>query len=187
MQRVVIIGSSGAGKSTLARELGAMTGLPVIHLDQYFWHPGWVETAVSTWHQTIETFVQQPQWIIDGNYRQTLNARLDAADTVIFLDLPRWLCAWQAIRRRIQYRQSLRPDIAPGCQETLFSPDFPGFLIRIWQYPYRARPDVKIRLAQLGSETRVIHLHSRADIRRFLAQLNGCQTAEPLQPVMDSA
>jgi len=36
VQRVAIIGSGGAGKSQLARELGRITGLPVIHLDVLF-------------------------------------------------------------------------------------------------------------------------------------------------------
>ncbi len=169
MERVVIIGSSGSGKSTLARTLGEKTGLPVIHLDQHFWHPGWVETAVPLWQEKIHDMVQQPTWIMDGNYRQTLTARLQAADTVVFLDMPRWLCAWQAVRRRIQYRHVQRPDMAPGCQETLFAPDFPDFLIRIWQYPTRARPDVEQHLAQLDGQKRIIHLRSRADMRRFLA------------------
>jgi adenylate kinase family enzyme len=31
---------AGAGKSTFARQLSAKTGLPVIHLDVYFWKPG---------------------------------------------------------------------------------------------------------------------------------------------------
>lgn len=169
MERVVIIGSSGSGKSTLARKLGEKTGLPVVHLDQHYWHPGWVETAVPLWQQVVYELVQQPQWIMDGNYRQTLDTRLQAADTIIFLDLPRWLCAWQAIQRRLQYRHHQRPDMAPGCQETLFSPDFPDFLIRIWQYPRRARADIESRLAQWDGSKRIIHLRSRADMHRFLA------------------
>lgn len=185
MERVIIIGSSGSGKSTLARKLGQKTGLPVIHLDKYFWNPGWVETAVPIWQQTLQELVQQPRWIIDGNYRQSLTPRLQAADTVIFLDLPRWLSAWQAIGRRLRYRRRPRPDMAPGCQETLFSPDFPDFLIRIWQYPYRARPDVQQRLAQLDSDKRIVHLRSRADMRRFLADPEGYTGSAPQQLASD--
>ncbi|MBK8985762.1 MAG: hypothetical protein IPM39_06720 [Chloroflexi bacterium] len=177
MERVVIIGSSGSGKSTLARKLGTRTGLPVIHLDQYFWQPGWIETAVPLWQETVHELIQQPRWIIDGNYRQTLTVRLQAADTVVFLDMPRWLCAWQAMRRRIQYHHRPRPDMAAGCRETLFGPDFPDFLIRIWQYPDRARPDVERRLVQLGAEKRIIHLRSRTDMRLFLADPLNYQTA----------
>ena len=45
MERIVIIGCGGSGKSTLARQLGEMTGLPVIHLDKLFWRPGWVHIS----------------------------------------------------------------------------------------------------------------------------------------------
>ncbi|SFG18205.1 hypothetical protein SAMN04488020_101426 [Palleronia marisminoris] len=33
MKRKMIVGQPRAGKSTLARELGARTGLPVVHID----------------------------------------------------------------------------------------------------------------------------------------------------------
>ena len=49
MRRVAIMGPGGAGKSTLARTVGERTGLPVFHLDRYFWHPGWVETPLEEW------------------------------------------------------------------------------------------------------------------------------------------
>ncbi|MDZ8035131.1 hypothetical protein [Nostoc sp. DedSLP04] len=44
MKKILIIGSGGAGKSTLARELGTILSLEVIHLDAWYWNPGWVET-----------------------------------------------------------------------------------------------------------------------------------------------
>ncbi len=43
MQRIAILGCSGGGKSTLARALGEALDLPVVHLDQLYWLPGWVE------------------------------------------------------------------------------------------------------------------------------------------------
>lgn len=173
MERVIIIGSSGSGKSTLARQLGQKTGLPVFHLDLHYWHPGWVASLAAVWRNEVQELSQKPRWIMDGNYRETLDIRLAAADTVLFIDLPPWLCAWRAVCRRIQYRRRQRPDMAPGCQETLFGPDFPEFLLRIWDYPQRARPDVLQRLANLNDETRVIHLKRRSEIQRFIANPEG--------------
>lgn len=169
MERVVIIGSSGSGKSTLARTLGEKTGLPVVHLDLHFWHPGWIGTPDPIWQEKMEAIVKPSKWIIDGNYRRTLDIRLQAADTVIFLDLPRWVCAWRAVKRRIEYRHKQRPDMAAGCQETLFAPDFPDFLVRIWQYPDRARPDILRHLSRLDGQKRMIHLRSSAEMQRFVA------------------
>jgi adenylate kinase family enzyme len=51
VRRVAVVGSSGAGKSTFARDLGARTGLPVVHLDRPFWRPGWVETPREEWRR----------------------------------------------------------------------------------------------------------------------------------------
>jgi adenylate kinase family enzyme len=169
MERVIIIGSSGSGKSTLARQLGQKTGLPVIHLDLHYWYPGWVASPDEVWRKEVQELSQKPRWIMDGNYRETLDLRLAAADTVLFLDLPPLLCAWRAIYRRLQYRRRQRPDMAPGCQETLFGPDFPEFLLRIWDYPQRARPDVLKRLAELDGATQVFHFQSRSEIHRFIA------------------
>lgn len=168
IERIVIVGSSGSGKSTLARELGQKLALPVIHLDNHYWHPGWIETPTPDWKKTVSDLTRGDQWIMDGNYRETLDVRLKCADTIIFLDLPRWLCAWRAVKRRIQYRNTIRPDMAPGCQETLFKPDFPGFLLRIWDYPNRAKPDIEKRLMNLDPGTRIIHLNNRSDTNKFL-------------------
>ncbi len=179
MERIIIIGSSGSGKSTLARQLGQKTGLPVIHLDRYYWHPGWVASPDAMWRKEVQELSRKPRWIMDGNYRETLDLRLAAADTVIFLDLPPWLCAWRAVWRRLQYRRRQRPDMAPGCQETLFGPDFPEFLLRIWEYPQRARPDVLRRLADLNDETRVIHLKRRSEIQSFIANPEGYTALTP--------
>jgi dephospho-CoA kinase len=41
MHRVMIIGQPGSGKSTLARAMGDITGLPLVHMDQIYWHSDW--------------------------------------------------------------------------------------------------------------------------------------------------
>jgi adenylate kinase family enzyme len=171
MKRIVIIGSSGSGKSTLARELGGLLQMPVIHLDRHFWRPGWIPTDHVTWCKMVQTMVQQPRWIIDGNYRGTLNLRLQTADTVIFLDLPRLICMWRAVKRRIQYVNSDRPDIASGCDEQVFDPSLFNFLRRIWNYPYRARPDVARRLLQLRPDQQLLWLQRPRQVSHLLASL----------------
>ena len=161
MDRVLLLGSSGSGKSTLARQLGDALALPVVHLDQHFWHSGWIETPFQEWASIVENLIQHEKWILDGNYRRTLDLRLQVADTAVFLDLPPWLCMYRAIKRRIQYINQPRPDIALGCQEHLFDPNFPQFLRHIWNYPKRARPEVRRKLLTLPSEKRIICLKAQ--------------------------
>jgi adenylate kinase family enzyme len=176
MRRIAIIGSGGAGKSTLARALGECLGLEVVHLDTLYWKSGWKETPTPTWTTIQENLVGRPSWIIDGNYGKTMDIRLRAADTVIFLDMPRKLCLWRALKRRVRYHGRCRPDLTPGCPEQLD----PAFLRWIWDYPKKKRPGVLEKLATYRGEKTIIHLKSPRAVRRFLRGLE--QPAEHGKP-----
>jgi adenylate kinase family enzyme len=167
MKRIAIIGPAGSGKSTLAHELGAILGVAVVHLDALFWKPGWMETPKPEWRSIQEELVRRESWIIDGNYGGTLDVRLAAADTIIFLDFPRLLCLWRVIRRRLQYIGKDRPDVGPGCPERLTW----RFLWWIWTYRARKRPAVLQKLAECANEKRVIVLRGPAAVRRFLEEM----------------
>ena len=151
MRRVLIIGSGGAGKSTFASRLSRRTGLPLIHLDSLYWQPGWIETPAAEWDQTIEQLLGRDTWIMDGNYGRTLERRLAACDTVIFLDLPRLLCLQRIIRRRLQFHGRSRPDMREGCPERLSW----EYIQWVWTYPERRRPGILARLAALEPEKQV--------------------------------
>ena len=167
MRRVLVIGSGGAGKTTFAALLGERTGLPVIHLDSLFWHAGWQETPRDEWAARVEEILKRDEWIMDGNYGGTLERRLAACDTVVFLDLPRTLCLWRVVMRRIRYRGRSRPDMAEGCSEQV-----PWEFVRwIWDYPRTRRPGVLKKLCELGEGQRVFRLGSRREVRRFLKAL----------------
>lgn len=55
MQRVLIVGPCGAGKSTLAAQLGPILGLPIYHMDQLNWKPGWVESSKDEIREKLAT------------------------------------------------------------------------------------------------------------------------------------
>ena len=97
-RRVIVTGLARSGKSTLSLALAAKTGLPVIHLDLHFWKPGWVAPSETEWREKQRGVLAGNAWIADGNYHETLDLRLERADTVVFLDLPWWLCAGRAFR-----------------------------------------------------------------------------------------
>jgi adenylate kinase family enzyme len=164
MRRVLVIGSGGAGKSTFARLLGERTGLDVIHLDSVFWRPGWVETPAEEWRRTVEELLARDAWIMDGNFGGTLDLRLAACDTAIFLDRSRWLCLWRVVRRLVRFHGRRRPDMGPGCTESV---DW-EFLRWIWRYPRDSRPQVLARLAAAGPGKAVVSLRSEREVETFL-------------------
>ena len=98
-RRVVVTGLAGSGKSTFAVALAAETGLPVIHLDLAFWKPGWVAPSETEWREKQRVVLAGDAWIADGNYHETLDLRIEGADTVVVLDMPWWLCSGRALRR----------------------------------------------------------------------------------------
>src|SRR5690348_5483337 len=103
MRQIDIIGSGGAGKSTLARQLGTKLGIPVYHLDQLYWKSGWVASSPEEFAAKQAAILAKPDWMLDGNFGETMLPRLEAADTVIFLDLPTRVCLWGAIHRYLRY------------------------------------------------------------------------------------
>ncbi|MSO96553.1 MAG: hypothetical protein EXQ81_12335 [Thermoleophilia bacterium] len=86
--RVLVTGLTGSGKSTFSRLLAARTGLPLIHLDLHFWKPGWVAPPEDEWREKQSGLLAGDAWIADGNYNETLDLRLELADTVVFLETP---------------------------------------------------------------------------------------------------
>jgi adenylate kinase family enzyme len=167
VKRVAVIGSGGSGKSTFARKLAARTGLPLVQLDHLYWLPGWQEPPEDEWQATHAGLIARDRWIIDGNYGSTMVARLAAADTVVFLDLPRLVCLWSVLRRLALAGRFGRPNQVPGLSDRLDR----AFLAWIWNYPTNKRPEVLERLAQLPSTTTVRQLRSRIAVRELLDQL----------------
>lgn len=165
MKKVLVVGSGGSGKSTLARRLGALLKVDVIHLDSLYWSRGWVEMPKPEWRSTVEELLKRDSWILDGNYSGTLEMRLGACDTVIFLDISRLVCVWRVLKRAFIYRNESRPDVAEGCSEKLNW----DFMKWVWCYPKRSRPKI-IKLLAATSKP-VIWLRSPTEVKRFLASV----------------
>lgn len=168
MHRVLVIGPSGAGKSTLAKRLGARLGLPLIHLDMLYWAAGWKPMPDAEWRVLVTQLAARERWIMDGNYGGTLDLRLPACDTVVFLDVPRWLCLARVFWRRIRYFRATRPDMAQGNRERVTW----EFVVWIWTYRRRRRPHVLRRLAELPPDRRVFVLRSRREVDAFVSSLD---------------
>ena len=167
VERVIIIGSAGSGKSTLAQQLGDKLHLPVVHLDKYYWKPNWVPTPNEEWDRIVEAFTSEDHWIIDGNYSRTMDIRMKRADLIIFLDMPRWLCLYRILKRRIMYHKKTRPDMNDGCQEKI---DY-EFFKWVWNYRKRSRKGTLDKLEQVNDQQQVIIARNRKDVSEILSRI----------------
>jgi len=161
--RIAIIGCPGSGKSTLAREIAETTGHPLIHLDYHYHQPGWIDMPRDEFITMMNQWIQGGRWIIDGHYSGTLELRYAAADLVICLDLPRWLCLRRAVKRQGKQRPDQRPDVSdPG----MFTKEFAKFLLWIWRFRKTCLPEIN-RLREACPGVDFIHLRSRRAVREL--------------------
>src|SRR3972149_6557192 len=130
-RRVLVTGMAGSGKSTFSRSLAAKTGLPGIHLDLHFWKPGWVAPSGLAGREKQSGLLAGDGWIADGNYHETLDLRLERADTVVFLDTPWWVCAGRAFLRGFR----MPGEVPEGCDYSawLRLRDEWRLAVRIWR------------------------------------------------------
>ncbi|MBJ8076982.1 DNA topology modulation protein [Bacillus cereus group sp. N12] len=164
MKKIIFIGSGGSGKSTLAKQLGNKLNIKVHHLDALFWKANWEGVPREEQRKVQKNLIKEEEWIIDGNYGGTMDLRLNAADTIIFLDIHRTICVYRAFKRIVQYRNKTRPDMGAGCEERL---DL-QFFKWIWEYPNKKKPALLKRLDQLSKGKEVIILKSPNEVKRFL-------------------
>lgn len=167
MERIMIIGCCGAGKSSFARQLHALTQIHLIHLDQHYWQPNWIESPAEEWKKKVQELAALPTWIIDGNYGGTMDIRIQKADTIIYLDYPTWKCLWRVLKRTWQNHGHERADMPKGCKER-FDLDF---LHYVATYNLIRRKKLLQKLEGVASEKNVIIFKHDRDARHFLERL----------------
>ncbi len=118
--RIAVLGYSGSGKSTLAAALSRRYQLPLQHLDQLQFLPGWIERDRDEASAAAHAFLQQQNWVVDGNYHTfAFEERLEKADCIILLQFSRLACLLRIIRRFLQFRGRVRDSAAEGCMEKI--------------------------------------------------------------------
>ncbi|MEC3860679.1 AAA family ATPase [Mesobacterium sp. TK19101] len=168
MKRVMIVGQPGSGKSTLAREIGKRTGLPVYHMDQIHWQPGWVARDRGLRVHMANEIELRKTWIFEGGLSETYPHRLSRADTLIVLEIPLWRRAWRVFKRTLTNLGRNRPDLPENCPER-FDPEF-------WKWIWTTRHSAVLRHRALikiaPADVAVHHLCNSAEVRAFLESLD---------------
>lgn len=159
MERVIVIGCPGAGKSVFARRLRDATGLPLHYLDLLWHRPDGTSVSREEFDRGLEQILRTDRWIIDGNYLRTLAPRLEACDTVFFLDYPLEVCL-EGAQARIGTRREDMPWV-----ETQFDPEFRQWIL---DFPAAQRPKVYQLLRQYAGEKTLVIFKNRQEADHYL-------------------
>ena len=158
MKKVIIIGCPGAGKSTFARNLQQKTGLPLFYLDMLYWNSDRTTVSKEVFFERLQNVLKLDKWIIDGNYKGSMEMRMKECDTVFFLDYPVDICL-DGIKKR---KGTPRPDM-PWIE----TEDDEEFLKFIRNYNMQNRPQV-MELLKKYSDKDIYIFKNRNEAEQFL-------------------
>jgi adenylate kinase family enzyme len=168
--RIFIVGGAGSGKSTFARVLAKKAGLPLHHMDQLFWKPGWKTSDVikKVFDRRIKQIAWQKKWILEGAYKRSLPTVLKRAEAVVYLDTSPWVCAIRVIKRWVSHFvfRSPRPDLPEGCTEQV---DL-GFVREAFEWRKRQMPEILALVGEFGDRKRLHLIRNAREADRFLRE-----------------
>lgn len=98
--KIAVLGYAGSGKTYLSDYLSQKRNIPVLHLDDIKWDKDWKPVEDTVVLPKVKEFMEKPGWIIDGYYTYLMiDERLESADEIILLLLPRLTCFFRALKR----------------------------------------------------------------------------------------
>ncbi|MGF1683831.1 adenylate kinase [Photobacterium minamisatsumaniensis] len=100
MKKVAVFGKPGSGKSTVSKALALSTGTPLHQLDSIVYKPNGELVAREVFDKAHDNILCTDSWIIDGfGPISSFNKRLEAADTLVYIDLPYPVSYWFVTKR----------------------------------------------------------------------------------------
>jgi len=103
MKKIAVFGKPGGGKSTLSRCLASATNIKLHALDSILYKKNGDLVDRKTYDEEHENILSSESWIIDGfGPIESFNKRLDAADTLIYVELPYFISYWLVTKRLLK-------------------------------------------------------------------------------------
>jgi adenylate kinase family enzyme len=165
MRKVVVFGNIGGGKTTLGMKLSASKNIPLYCTDRLHWRPGWIAVPDDEFERRHDEILAKDRWIIDGFGTPSSDLRrLEAADTIIFIDHSLWRHYWWAAKRSLlsMFRTPAgMPDKFPLIRNTVVIAKW------IWRIHKNITPTSRETVAKYAGTKKVYHLRSRKEIESF--------------------
>ena len=98
----MIVGPAGSGKTTLARKLARDVNAPLVELDLIAYTNGrGPKISAETRQSSVASLAAEDTWVAEGSYAWP-EPLFEAADSIIWLDLPWRVCAYRIVARHVR-------------------------------------------------------------------------------------
>lgn len=156
MEKITIIGSGGSGKSTLAKELGEKLKIKVFYLNKIWWINDKEHISDEEFKKTQKDIIENnDKFIFDGYYPDTLDIRLDASDTIVFLDFPPVTNLKRSVKRSLTEKNN---DDDPNLDRTeKLNKDYISWLLN---FNKNERDKILEKLNKLKLEKRIVIINN---------------------------
>ncbi|MEZ8715531.1 adenylate kinase [Vibrio splendidus] len=103
MKKVAVFGKPGSGKSTISKALALATGIELHQLDSIVYKANGEFVEREVFDLAHDNIINSESWIIDGfGPLGSFNTRLEAADTLVYIDLPYPISYWFVTKRMLK-------------------------------------------------------------------------------------
>lgn len=171
MNRVVVFGKPGGGKSTLSKNLSAVTGIKLCALDLIEYKQNGERVSLEEYSKKHADLIGSDSWIIEGlGTLESFWLRVDAADALIYVDLPYYVHYWWVTKRLLK-SFIVKPEGWPEGSSVL-----KGTLAG-WKYlrlsPKFWTPELFDKIQSRGKGKDIYRITSVKEINNFVKQF-GC-------------
>ena len=174
MARIAIFGKPGGGKSTLSKKLSRHTGIKFYSLDLIEYKNNGERIPLEEYTKKHNELISADHWIIDGlGPLDSFWQRIDAADTVIYIDLPYLVHYWWVIKRLVTsgfVKPEGWPEGSSVFQGTITSLKFLRLSPKFWT------PELFNKIKQRAAEKKFYKITSIKQMNNFTIMLTSGTT-----------
>ncbi|MCW4439948.1 P-loop NTPase family protein [Vibrio splendidus] len=168
MKKIAVFGKPGSGKSTISKALALATGIELHQLDSIVYKANGEFVEREVFDQAHDNIINSESWIIDGfGPLGSFNTRLEAADTLVYIDLPYPISYWFVTKRMLKglfVKPEGWPDGSSVIKGTIQSYKTLKLCPKFWN------DDFRLRLELRAKEKEVHIIRSVSELNNFVRQ-----------------
>lgn len=167
MNKILILGNSGSGKSTFGKQLSEKLNIDLLFLDVFVYDESWDNPNHKQMEDEVQKFLAKDKYIIDGNFLNYAKERFTDCDTIIFLDINRFICLKSVLDRKKEYIYKYRESRSDNVMERI---NFSYIKWVIFWFYIKSKPKIK-KILKDNKDKNIVILKSRKEMANYIDNL----------------